>query len=146
MMECQPRDSHQSPTKVYVKRDRSSLKKSFDNLQTSHECRGCRVKNLMAEKRGLLARINDEKKGSKRYTDAILLDDEKVYSYDFVLKEEATENKRQVHGSLGVGIYVKVGLQLKLASYIKGSLIGYLCITICAAPHRHSSSLHVTPF
>ena len=38
------------------------MKKAFDHLQKSHECRGSKVKKLMAEKRGLLARINDEKK------------------------------------------------------------------------------------
>ena len=47
----------------------------------------------MTEKRGPLARINDKKKKSKRYTDAILLDAEKVYSYAFVLMEEAKEEK-----------------------------------------------------
>ena len=52
------------------------------------------MKKLMAEKRDLLARINDEKKESKRYTDAILLDAEKVYSDDFVLMEELKEKKR----------------------------------------------------
>ena len=69
------------------------MKRAFDNLQTSHECRGSRVKKIMAEKRGLLARINDEKKESKRYTDAILIDAEKLYSYTFVLMEEAKEKK-----------------------------------------------------
>ena len=48
----------------------------------------------MAEKRVLLARINDEKKESKRYTDDILLDAEKLYSNAFVLMEEAKEKKR----------------------------------------------------
>ena len=47
------------------------------------------MKNLMAEKRGLLARINDEKKESKSYTDNIQLDAEKVYSDAFLLMEEA---------------------------------------------------------
>ena len=51
----QLRDSHWSPTKENVKRERSSLKRAFDHLQKSHE-------KIMAEKRGLLARINDEKK------------------------------------------------------------------------------------
>ena len=58
------------------------------------------MKKLMAEKRGLLARINDEKKESKRYTDAILIDAEKLYSYTFVLMEEAKEKKRQVHDNI----------------------------------------------
>ena len=31
-----------------------------------------------------------------------------------------------------VGVSVRVRLQLKLTSYIKGSLLGYLCITVCA--------------
>ena len=70
------------------------MKRKFDHLQQSHECRGSRVKNLMAENRGLLARINDEKKESKRYTDAIQLDAEKVYSDAFVLMQEAKEKKR----------------------------------------------------
>ena len=52
------------------------------------------MKNLMEEKRGFLDRINDEKKGSKRYTDAIQLDAEKVYSDVFMLMEEAKEKKR----------------------------------------------------
>ena len=65
------------------------MKRTFDHLQQSHECRGGRVKNLMAEKRGLLARINNEKKESKRCTDAIQLDAEKVYSDAFVLMQEA---------------------------------------------------------
>ena len=52
------------------------------------------MENLVALKRGLLDRINDEKRESKRYTDAILIDDEKVYSDAFVLMEEAKENKR----------------------------------------------------
>ena len=43
----------------------------------------------MAENRGLLARINNDKKESKRYTDAILIDAEKMYSDAFVLMEEA---------------------------------------------------------
>ena len=73
--------------------ERISLKRAFDNLQTSHECRGSRVENIMAEKRGLLARINDEKKESKRYNNAILVDAEKVYSDAFVLMEEANEKK-----------------------------------------------------
>ena len=34
----------------------------------------------MAENRGILDIIRDKKKESKRYTDAILLDAEKVYS------------------------------------------------------------------
>ena len=61
------------------------MKISFDHLQKSHECRGSRVKNIMAENRGLLDRINDKKKESKRYTDDIQLDAEKLYSYAFVL-------------------------------------------------------------
>ena len=52
------------------------------------------MKNLMAEKRCILDRINDEKKVSKRYTDAIQLDAEKVYSGAFVLMEEAKDKKR----------------------------------------------------
>ena len=48
----------------------------------------------MAEKRGLLARINDEKKKSKMYNDSILLDSEKVYSDEFLFMEEAKEKKR----------------------------------------------------
>ena len=52
------------------------------------------MKILMSEKRGLLAIINDEKKESKRYTDDILHDSEKLYSDAFVLMEEAKENKR----------------------------------------------------
>ena len=52
------------------------------------------MENLVAEKRGVLARINDEKKESKSYTDAIQLDAEKLHSDDFVLMEEAKENKR----------------------------------------------------
>ena len=55
---------------------------------------GSRVINIMAEKRDLLARINDEKKWSKRYTDSIQLDADKEYSDDFVLIEEAEEKKR----------------------------------------------------
>ena len=47
----------------------------------------------MAEKRGILDRINDEKKESKRYTDAIQIYAEKVYSDAFVLMEEAKEKK-----------------------------------------------------
>ena len=43
----QLRDSHRSPTKENVKRERSSLKRAFDNLQKSHECRESRVKKLM---------------------------------------------------------------------------------------------------
>ena len=56
------RDIHRIPTKENVKRGRSSLKMAFDNLQRSHEYRESRVKKLMAEKRFILARINDEKK------------------------------------------------------------------------------------
>ena len=51
-----------SPTKADVKREKISLKRAFDNLKISHESRGSRLKNLMAEKRCLLARINDKKK------------------------------------------------------------------------------------
>ena len=54
-------DSHRIPTKTDVKRERSSLKRAFNHLQTSHECRGRRVENIMLEKRFLLARINDDK-------------------------------------------------------------------------------------
>ena len=90
----QLRDSHRISTKENVKRERRSLKRAFNHLQSSHKCRGGRVKKLMAEKRGLLSRINDEKKESKRYTDAILLDADKVYSDDFVLMEEANDKKR----------------------------------------------------
>ena len=50
--------------------------------------------NLMAEKRGLLARIDDDKKESKRYTDAIQIDSEELYSDDFVLMYEAKDKKR----------------------------------------------------
>ena len=78
-------DSHWSPTKADVKRERSSLKRAFNHLQMSHEYRGRRVENIMAEKRGLLARINDSKKESKRYTDNTLLDSDKLYLYAFVL-------------------------------------------------------------
>ena len=49
-------------------------------------------------------------------------------------------------GAYGVGIYVRVGLQLKLASYNKVSLRGYLCNTFCSVSHCHSSSLHTTTF
>ena len=87
------RESHQSPTKADVKRERSSLKSTFNHLQTSHECRGRRVESLMAEKRGLLTRINDGKKESRRYTDYIVLDADKVYSYAFTLIDEAKEKK-----------------------------------------------------
>ena len=52
------------------------------------------MKNIMAEKRGLLDRINDEKKESKRYTDAIQINAEKVYSDALVLIQEAKEKKR----------------------------------------------------
>ena len=44
-------------------------------------------------KEGLLARINDEKKESKRYTDDIHIDAEKFYSDAFVLMEETKEKK-----------------------------------------------------
>ena len=64
------------------------MKRAFDHLQKSNECRGGRVKNIMAEKRGLLAIINDDKKESKRYTNAIQFDADKVYSDAFVLMEE----------------------------------------------------------
>ena len=40
-----------------------------------------------------------------------------------------------------VGIYVRVGLHIKLASYIKDSLLGDLCTTVSAVPYCHSSSL-----
>ena len=76
------------------------MKSAFDHLKKSHECRGSRVKKLIAEKRGLLARINDEKKEPKRYNDAIHLDAEKVYSDAFVLMEEAKEKKRQVYDNI----------------------------------------------
>ena len=49
-------------------------------------------------------------------------------------------------GASGVGIYVSVGLQIKIASYNKGSLRGYLCTTVCAATYLHSLSLHATLF
>ena len=52
------------------------------------------MKKLTVKNRGLLARINDEKKESKRYTDAIQIDAEKVYSDAFELMEEAKEKKR----------------------------------------------------
>ena len=39
-----------------------------------------------------------------------------------------------------------MGLQIKLASYNILSLLGLLCTTFLAVPHRHSSSLHDTPF
>ena len=94
MGDHQLRDSYQSPTKADVKRERSSLKRAFNNLQTSHECRGGRVENLMSEKRGLLDIINDEKKESKIYTYAIHIEAEKVYSEAFVLIEEAKEKER----------------------------------------------------
>ena len=55
-------DSHRIPTKENVKRERSSFKRALYYLQKSHECRGSRVKKIMAEKRGLLDRINDDKK------------------------------------------------------------------------------------
>ena len=58
------------------------------------------MKNIIAEKRGLLDRINDEKKESKNYTDAIQLDPEIVYSDAFVLMEDAKEKKRQVHDNM----------------------------------------------
>ena len=44
--------------------------------------------------------INYEKKESKRYTYAIQLDAEKVYSDASVLMEEAKEKKRQVHDNI----------------------------------------------
>ena len=39
--------------------------------------------------------------------------------------------------SFFVGIYVRVGLHLKLASYIKGYLLAYLFTNVFAVPHRH---------
>ena len=47
----------------------------------------------MEGKRGLLARINDEKKVSKTYTDSIQLDADKFYADAFMLMEEAKEKK-----------------------------------------------------
>ena len=58
------------------------------------------MKNIMAENRGLMDIINDEKDESKRYTDAILLDAEKVHSYAFELMEEPKEKKKQVHDNI----------------------------------------------
>ena len=58
----QLRYSHRSPTKADVKRDRIYLKRALNHLKTSSEWRGGRVEKLVAEKRGLLARINDDKK------------------------------------------------------------------------------------
>ena len=49
-------------------------------------------------------------------------------------------------GASGVGIYIRVGLQLKLGSYNKYSLRGYLCTTVYAVPQRHLLSLHDIPF
>ena len=89
----QIRNSHRSPTKADIWRERISLKRAFD-LQKSHEYRGGRVKKLISEKRGLLAIINDEKKESKIYTYAIQIEAEKVYSEAFVLIEEAKEKER----------------------------------------------------
>ena len=89
----QIRDIHQSTTKENLKGDRSSLKRAFDHLQKSHECRGGRVKNLMAKNRDILAIINDEEKDSRRYTGSIQIDSDKVYSDSFVLMEEAKEKK-----------------------------------------------------
>ena len=43
------------------------------------------MKNLMAENIGLLARINNEEKESKRYTDSIQIGAEKLHSDAFVL-------------------------------------------------------------
>ena len=90
----QLRDSHRIHPKADVNRERSYLKRALDHLQTSHEWRGEEGVNIMAENRGLLDIINDEKKVSKGYTDDILLDAEKVYSDAFVLMEEAKEKKR----------------------------------------------------
>ena len=39
--------------------------------------------------------------------------------------------------SYSLGIYVWVGLHLKLALYITVSLLGGLCTTVFAVPHRH---------
>ena len=61
------------------------MKRVFDHLQTSHDCRRGRVKILMAEKIGLLDIINDEKKESKSHTNSIQIDAKKVYSYSFLL-------------------------------------------------------------
>ena len=61
------------------------MKRAFNHLQTPHECRGSRVEKIMTEKRGILDIINDEKKESKRYNNAILVDAEKVYSDAFML-------------------------------------------------------------
>ena len=79
MGDYQLRDRHQSPTKADVKREISSLKRSWNNLQTPYEWRGRRVEKLLSEKRDLLDIINDDKNVLKRYTDASLLDNEKVY-------------------------------------------------------------------
>ena len=91
MGDHQLRDSHPSLTKTGVKRERGSFKRALNHLQTSHECMGGRVENLMAEKRVLLDRINDDKKESKRYTVVILIDAEKLYSGSFVFMDEAKE-------------------------------------------------------
>ena len=42
------RYSHSSPTKEDVKGSSSSLKRAFDHLQKSHECRKSKVKKPMA--------------------------------------------------------------------------------------------------
>ena len=42
----QLRDRHHSPIKADVKRKRIFLRRAFDHLQTSHECRVIRVKRL----------------------------------------------------------------------------------------------------
>ena len=62
----------------------------------------------MAEKRGLLARINDEKKKSKMYNDSILLDSEKVYSDAFVLMKEENEDETALYNFGDFGCFVRM--------------------------------------
>ena len=87
------RYSHQSLTKENVKMERSSLKRAFDHLQKSHECRGDRVQKSWQNREVSSLESMMKKKETRGYTDAIQLDAEKVYSYAFVLNEEAKEKK-----------------------------------------------------
>ena len=85
-----------SPSKSVVKRQRIFYVGALNKIQYQYERRTMKVKKLQAENKGLLNRVNDEKKASRLYSAALIDDAELNYKLANDKLNEALYQKRYV--------------------------------------------------
>ena len=90
------RQSVRSPSKSVVKRQRHYYLGALNKLQYQYGRRTMKVKKLQAENKGLLNRVNDEKKASRLYSAALIDDAELNYKLANDKLNEALYQKRYV--------------------------------------------------